>query len=185
MSTKKQIEANRRNAQKSTGPKTEAGRLVVSRNAITHGLSASKAVVLPGEQEEFERFAEALRCEWHPEGAQEQMHWERLLHCGWRLKRIPTMETSILLRLCQKQQSNPTDETPLGPAYIEGIPMLNTLARHERQIERSLQQACRELELLQYARVTDVHPFYARNVRKFLAPGTERRREESRFSESP
>jgi hypothetical protein len=39
MATEKQILANRRNAQKSTGPKTAAGRLKSSRNAFRHGLS--------------------------------------------------------------------------------------------------------------------------------------------------
>jgi hypothetical protein len=39
MATEKQIAANRANAQKSTGPKTAAGRLKSSRNAFRHGLS--------------------------------------------------------------------------------------------------------------------------------------------------
>ena len=39
MATEKQIAANRANAQKSTGPKTAAGRLKSSRNAYRHGLS--------------------------------------------------------------------------------------------------------------------------------------------------
>jgi hypothetical protein len=39
MATEKQIAANRANAQKSTGPKTAAGRLKSSRNALRHGLS--------------------------------------------------------------------------------------------------------------------------------------------------
>src|SRR4051812_31014537 len=39
MATEKQIAANRANAKKSTGPKTAAGRLKSSRNALRHGLS--------------------------------------------------------------------------------------------------------------------------------------------------
>jgi hypothetical protein len=182
MTTLKQIAANRRNAQNSTGPKTPAGKRTVSRNAITHGLSAARAVVLPEEQEEFARFAEALHCEWIPEGARERFHWERLLDCAWRLQRVARIETSVLLGMCRKEQeSGPADDQILGQAYTRGFPVLNTLARHERQIERSLQQAHRELELLQYARLTEVHPFYARNVRKFLPPGAVRRQEEGRF----
>ena len=64
MATLKQIAANRRNAQKSTGPKTPEGQKTVSRNAITHGLTAARAVVLPEEQQEFERFAEDILDEW-------------------------------------------------------------------------------------------------------------------------
>jgi hypothetical protein len=40
MATEKQIAANRANAQKSTGPKTAAGKLTSSRNAYRHGLSS-------------------------------------------------------------------------------------------------------------------------------------------------
>ncbi len=180
--TAKQIAANRRNAQKSTGPKTEAARQTVSRNAITHGLTAARAVVLPEEQEEYDRFAAALGVDWNPEGAQEQFHWERMLHCAWRLKRIRRIETSVLLHLCQKAQAGEVaEDQTLGSAYTEGIPTLNHLARHERQIERSLDQAHHELELLQYARQTEVHPFYARRVRRFLPPGAVRRPEEGRL----
>src|SRR3984893_13113796 len=39
MASEKQIAANRANAQKSTGPRTAAGRLKSSRNALRHGLS--------------------------------------------------------------------------------------------------------------------------------------------------
>lgn len=39
MTTQRQIEANRRNAQKSTGPRTRGGAMVSSRNAIRHGLT--------------------------------------------------------------------------------------------------------------------------------------------------
>ncbi|MFC1737810.1 hypothetical protein ACFL1G_02025 [Planctomycetota bacterium] len=45
MSTEAQILANRRNAQKSTGPRTPRGKAIVSQNAITHGLSARQAVI--------------------------------------------------------------------------------------------------------------------------------------------
>jgi hypothetical protein len=45
MATPAQIEANRRNARKSTGPKTAAGKAASSRNALTHGLTASIADV--------------------------------------------------------------------------------------------------------------------------------------------
>ena len=50
MTTQKQIDANQRNAQKSTRPITEAGKLTVGRNATTHGLTAAR--VLPEEQED-------------------------------------------------------------------------------------------------------------------------------------
>jgi hypothetical protein len=57
MATLKQFEANRRNAQKSTGPQTPEGKAAVSMNALRHGLRA-RTVVLPGKnREEFTQLA--------------------------------------------------------------------------------------------------------------------------------
>lgn len=48
MSTNRQIQANRMNALKATGPKTEVGKDIVAGNAIKHGI-LSKEVLLKGE----------------------------------------------------------------------------------------------------------------------------------------
>ena len=183
MATQKQIEANRRNAQRSTGPKTEEGCEIVSRNAITHGLTGARAVVLPEEQEEFDRFAAALREEWDPQGPSERFHLDQMIHCAWRLKRATRMETGVLLALRQKEAGVPAPDDPalLGRAYIASDAVLRNLSRHERQIERSLRDAQHELELACYARVTQVNPFYARNLKKFPAPGEIRRPEVDPF----
>ena len=45
MSTEAQIQANRRNCQKSTGPRTPKGKAIVSRNALKHGLLARHNVI--------------------------------------------------------------------------------------------------------------------------------------------
>jgi len=184
MATSKQIAANRRNAQKSTGPKTAEGRAIVSRNAITHGLTAARAVVLPEEQEEFDQFAAAMRYEWDPQSPLEQFYLERVIHCCWRLKRVTRMETSVFLALRQKEGvvSAQDDPAMLGRAYIEGHSVLTSLSRHERQIERSLRDAQHEIELALYVRATQVNPFYARNLKKFPASGVESRREQAPFS---
>ena len=44
MATEKQINANRQNAQKSTGPKTAEGKAAVSQNAVKHGLFAQSLI---------------------------------------------------------------------------------------------------------------------------------------------
>ena len=173
MATSKQIAANRRNAQESTGPKTAEGLEIVSRNALTHGLTAARAVVLPEEQEEYDRFAAAMREEWAPQGPSDRLHLDRMIHCAWRLKRIARMESSVLLALRQKEAvaPDPGDPALLGRAYLEGNAVLASLSRHERQIERSMREAQRELELAWYTRETLVSPFYARNLKKFSSEG--------------
>jgi len=51
MSSDKQVQANRRNALKSTGPRTPEGKAAVRQNALRHGL-LSKETLLPGEDQE-------------------------------------------------------------------------------------------------------------------------------------
>ena len=55
MASEPQIEANRTNALKSTGPRREVGRATSSRNALAYGLTSHQAL-LPGE--DVQRFAE-------------------------------------------------------------------------------------------------------------------------------
>src|SRR5438270_1061115 len=63
MATERQIQANRANALKSTGPVTEEGKVTSRRNAVKHGLSG-QGIVLPAEEEQ----AVALRlAEWSAE----------------------------------------------------------------------------------------------------------------------
>jgi len=61
MTNQKQLEANRRNANKSTGPKTPQGKAVVRLNARTHGL-LSRDTLLPWEDpDDLDRLREDLR----------------------------------------------------------------------------------------------------------------------------
>ena len=73
MATQAQIEANRLNAQKSTGPRTDEGKRIVSQNAITHGLFAKKAVVRDENQQEYDAHREAFMAELLPVGPMESL----------------------------------------------------------------------------------------------------------------
>src|SRR5437763_2645320 len=98
MATSKQIEANRRNAQKSTGPKTPQGKSIVSQNSVQHGLLAANPVCLPEEQAEHEKFIAHLRAHWAAHGCAEELALNRLIDCAWRLRRVTQIETSLLMR---------------------------------------------------------------------------------------
>ena len=56
MTSKKQIEANRRNAKKSTGPKTEEGKAKSSMNALKHGLTSQRVWLNEEEKKDFHGF---------------------------------------------------------------------------------------------------------------------------------
>ena len=93
MATKRQTKANRRNAQKSTGPKTEAGKAASSRNALCHGLTATHAIVLPDENADaFESLQQEVLADLNPQGALQAALAERIVVLLWRLDRAARLE---------------------------------------------------------------------------------------------
>src|SRR5215204_2194599 len=95
MTSDKQIDANRKNALKSTGPKTPEGKAAVRQNALKHGL-LSRDILLPGEDEEALReLGERLRDELQPVGELENLLVDRIVSAYWRLRRLSRVETGI------------------------------------------------------------------------------------------
>jgi hypothetical protein len=94
MATLRQIQANRRNALRSTGPKTPQGKAVVRLNALTHGMCAADAV-LPGEDEQdLHQLAKAFQAAMLPAGPAEQsLVYQMVLAC-WKLRRHDRVETA-------------------------------------------------------------------------------------------
>jgi hypothetical protein len=95
MTSEKKAEANRRNALKSTGPKTPEGKDAVRLNALRHGLR-SEEILLPGEDEEVLReLDEHLRIELQPVGELESLFVDRIITAYWRLRRLGRVEAGI------------------------------------------------------------------------------------------
>ena len=98
MATQRQIEANRRNARSSTGPKTEAGKAASSANALSHGLTAADNVVLPEEDpDDFERLREGVIAELAPTGALQEVLAHRVAVLLWRLDRVARLEAELFV----------------------------------------------------------------------------------------
>jgi hypothetical protein len=95
MTSDKKVRSNRRNAQKSTGPRTEKSKAAVRLNALGHGLLAEQ-VLLPGEEAEaLQRLDERLRGELNPVGDLEHLLVDRIVAAYWRLRRLIRVETGI------------------------------------------------------------------------------------------
>src|SRR5262249_25001219 len=73
MATKAQIEANRRNAQKSIGPRTDAGKAAARGNAIRHGMCRTWALMTEESQEDVDKLLALLREENEPVGVNEEI----------------------------------------------------------------------------------------------------------------
>src|SRR5208283_3548690 len=95
----KQIEANRRNALRSTGPTTPEGKQASRLNALKHGLRA-KDVIIPGQEEpaEFEVILRELYEDWEPDGHTEVHLVEQIGLAEWRLRRARRAELGEIRR---------------------------------------------------------------------------------------
>jgi len=95
MATKKQIAANRRNAKKSTGPRTSAGKAVSRQNALRHGLHA-RTLSLPSEswQELIEIRDRFLRA-WQPQTPDQRRLVARVAFAEWKLLQWRDSQTQL------------------------------------------------------------------------------------------
>ena len=95
MTTYKQIEANRRNARRSTGPITAAGKLRSRRNAVRHGLTAETVIGALEDAEDYKAFEAAVIADYDAQSAVERELVLRLASLLWRIRRATTMETGL------------------------------------------------------------------------------------------
>ncbi len=95
MTSQRQIAANRRNARKSTGPRTEGGRAVSRLNALRHGLTAQQVVIFGEDEDAFKNLLGQLENELRPEGVLEHQLVERIAIALWRLRRMGRVEAGI------------------------------------------------------------------------------------------
>jgi hypothetical protein len=78
------------------GPKSDAGKLVSSGNALKHGLRSMSPVVARGEsQDEWETHRQALVQSFRPAGAMEHLLVDRIANLSWRLGRVARYEADV------------------------------------------------------------------------------------------
>ena len=96
MTSLKQIEANRRNALKSTGPTTPEGKERSRCNAVRHGLTAETVIAALEDAEDYQAFEAAVIADYDAESAVERELVLRLASVLWRLRRATGIETAFL-----------------------------------------------------------------------------------------
>ena len=96
MTSFRQIEANRRNALRSTGPTTEEGKRRSRRNAVRHGLTAETVVETIEDIEDYRGFEAAVIADYDARTAVERELVLRLASLLWRLRRATAIETDLL-----------------------------------------------------------------------------------------
>ena len=172
MSTIAQIDANRRNAQHSTGPKTPEGKAASKRNATKHGLLANEAVLAVESMPEFEQLLSAFLDEYHPASPTEEFFVRQMADAQWRLRRHTRIETGVWNGLLKHGMENhhpdinvnlsDPDPTPeeeaisthdhvtgwLGHGFLDRAGSVAILQRYENNIRRSFYRALDELRRL-------------------------------------
>jgi hypothetical protein len=114
MRTPAQIEASRRNGAKSKGPTTAEGQARSSRNAIKHGLSSNKIVVLDGESEEaWEKYQTHFIAKFQPRDFVEERLVIQMAVNQWRLERVWSLQTATV------DQESATQEELVAADYEE------------------------------------------------------------------
>jgi hypothetical protein len=153
MASKKKIAATRRNAKKSTGPRTAAGKATSAQNATKHGLLARRAVLADEDAAAYEEWRLTLVHELWPDSPLETLLVNRIAATQWRLARVPGIEAELLERL--RRDAMGRDEG-LGAAWARDAGSyggaLARLARYETMLERNAARLLAELRRLQAER---------------------------------
>jgi hypothetical protein len=95
MTSFRQLEANRRNARKSTGPITQEGKQRSRCNAVRHGLTAETVIGALEDAEDYQAFEAVIIADYDAQSAVERELVLRLASLLWRLRRATTMETGL------------------------------------------------------------------------------------------
>ena len=173
MATETQILANRRNAQKSTGPNTPNGKNAVSQNALKHGLLTDRTVIKSEDQAEFDLHRTQILDELAPSTPIESALADRIVSTLWRLKRaenfqnrsidalgtpktgpLAKLQQSLLAKYAPDTQTDPAEPDPelaLGRMLIKDFSnnrVLERLLMYERRIENSFYRSLLEIQRL-------------------------------------
>jgi hypothetical protein len=173
-----QILANRLNALKSTGPRTNEGKAAVSQNAVKHGLLAERDVITSESHADFELYRQQILDELSPISPMESMLAERIVTLSWRLKRAGRFQNQAIDTLNADQTNDPfkkltqslsfnfagkplrgavgsNGELALGRLAVNDFSdarVLEHLLMYERRLENSLYKTLLEFQRLSIAK---------------------------------
>lgn len=161
------IDANRRNAQKSTGPRTAEGKHRVSQNAATHGLTARHLVLAEESAPVFYTLRRKMLEELQPQGEIECQLAEQMIAARWRLMRAWETETELYNRAMESIDEPAPVPDPDAPdaahhptarrraiafEQLDGQGKLQRLDRYEARLSREYDRCLRRLTEMKAAR---------------------------------
>jgi hypothetical protein len=157
MATQKQIEANRRNAQKSTGPKTEEGKAKARFNALKHGMTAEVAVLPHEDNVSYEELRRTTIESYQPANGAELMLVDLIAINYWRLLRARRVETTTMdlhIRAYKGRHGvspipSLDDDAGIATAFADPNNGLEAILRYQTTVERAYFRAVEALRKMQ------------------------------------
>jgi hypothetical protein len=127
MTSLRQLEANRQNALKSTGPTTRNGKRRTRRNALRHGLTAETVIEVLEDTDDYRAFEAAIIADYDARTAVERELVLRLSSLLWRIRRATSIETGLLriqaeILRARRHASEPVCESEARPEdFVDGV----------------------------------------------------------------
>lgn len=165
--TQRRLEANRRNARSSSGPRTVAGKARVARNAVKHGFFAAQERWSPTQRRDFEETFAGLREEYQPDGAIEEGCVATIAASYVRMAAMLRFENLAALKYHQQQERELNERiaaaAPSQAALLEaerarlrraglwkptipGPREARAIIRYSGSLDRTIRRAVSELE---------------------------------------
>ena len=150
MASPAQILANRENAKRSSGPKTQEGKQSASRNSVRHGLTGTQ-IIMPGEAAAaYEQLRQGLHDAHQPADEAELILVDQIAANAWRLMRAQRVETAFLAKLAEG--SNDPD-VAIATAFLEKPKEVSRMHRYVAAAQNAYYRAMSQLVKLQKERI--------------------------------
>ena len=148
MATQKQIDANRRNAQKSTGPRSPEGKASSSMNALKSGLHAESELLPYEDAATYDALIARFYADHNPATALECEYLDEIIYCTWILRRLRRAEAQ-LWQYEHKDAIVPSGKFPMGQVLTRIPKTFTNLQWRMDNTRRALDRAVRALRDLQ------------------------------------
>jgi hypothetical protein len=161
MASAKQLAANRANAAKSTGPRTEAGKRIARMNSTTHGLCGQTVLKTPEQDATYQAYYHRLMPGLAPANAIEQDFAERIIHDSWRIHRASAIESNLFAMAEPAfDTGNPAQDDALNDAHTFQLNdrAINLLSLYQQRLQRSIHRDLAMLRKMQQERKSQPQP---------------------------
>ena len=148
MATIKQIEANRLNAQKSSGPRTAEGKASSSQNALKTGIDAQSIIIRGEDIADLETLTAEYLLRFHPQTPEQRHYVDCLIRDDWQLRRLAKADAQIWDR-AMNRAFQLDKNAPLGHAFEIDDKHFVRLQRRIDSTHRSYKSSLHELQRLQ------------------------------------